>query len=341
VLAIVLIGLATVVIGGGAVAYLMLQHKPAAKAAAPAVAGATVAGPVLATTPPASASQAISDELADLSCSWLDVVGGVQNGQPVKLSGAAGSPATVQDSVLASAKEAGDNLPANGVDISAVAQADQGACSALDAFRSFKAPGGAGPALASAQPSYQISRGADGKLAGQPTITLAPRSPGQDFALLRLDPLGHINVIWGSRKAFDAARQGDSAIVDQGGDAYTVTADALNVAGTTGLLLLTGNGPFDPSLLAKPPGVRDVSWIDQVRQAAAAGGWKATMTWYRVQNNAPPVRAKPRQGYYAHPGVDTAPAPPEAVPIRTQPQPTTPGHRPSVWQRMFGGGQPH
>jgi len=340
VLAIVLIGLAAVVIAGGAVAYLMLQHKPAAKVAQSAASGATIAGPVLATTPTVTASQAISDELANLSCSWLDVVGPVQNGQPVKLSGAAGSPATVQDSVLAAAKEAGDNLPANGVDTSAVAQADQGACAALDAFRSFKAPSGAGPALASAQPSYQISRAADGKLAGEPSITLAPRSPAQDFALLRLDPLGRINVIWGSRKAFDAARQGDSSIVDQGGDAYTVTADALNVAGTSGLLLLTGAGPFDPSLLATPPGVRNVSWIDQVRQAAAAGGWKATMTWYKVQNNAPPVRAKPRPGYYAHPGADKE-QPPEAVPIRTQPQIPEPGHRPSVWQRMFGNGQPH
>ena len=275
---------------------------------------------MVAATQPASAAQAINDELADLSCSWLDVVGPVQNGQPVKLSGVAGSPATVQDLVMAAAKEAGDNLPANGVDIGAVAQADQGACSALDAFRSFKAPAGAGPALGSAQPSYQISRGADGKLAGVPTITLAPRSPAQDFALLRLDPAGRINVIWGSRKAFDAARQGGGAIVDQGGDAYTVTADALNVTGTTGLLLLTGAGPFDPTLLAKPPGVRDVSWIDQVRQAATAGGWKASMTWYKVQNNAAPVRPKlPRPGYYSHPGADTEQQQqaPEAVPIRT------------------------
>ena len=271
------------------------------------------------------------------------MVGPVQNGQPVKLSGASGSPATAQDTVTAAAQGAGVTLPANGVDLTAVSPADQGACAALDAFRSFKAPTGAGPALASAQPSYQITRGADGKLAGEPTITLAPRSPGQDFALLRLDTAGRIGVIYASRKAFNAARQGDSAIVDQGGDAYTVTADALNVAGTTGLLLLTGNGPFDPSLLAKPPGVRDVSWIDQVRQAAATGGWKATMTWYKVQNNAAPVRAKPRTGYYAHPGVDTEPQQqqPEAVPIRTQPQTQEPGRRQSVWQRMFSGGQPH
>jgi hypothetical protein len=278
------------------------------------------------------------------------VVGPLQNGQTVKLSGASGSPATIQDSVLDAAKEAGDTLPASGaVDISAVAQAEQGACAALDAFRSFKAPAGSGPALASTQPSYQISRGADGKLAGQPTITLAPRSPAQDFALLKVDPAGRINVIYGSRQAFNAARQGDPAIVDQGGDAYTVQADALNGAGTIGLLLLTGAGPFDPSLLARPPAGRDVSWIAQVRQAATAGGWKASMSWFKVQNNAPPaVRAKPRPGgYYSHPGGDeTGPPPPQetfpTVPIRTQPRSPPPGYppvrRPSSWQRMFGGG---
>jgi serine/threonine protein kinase len=317
VLAIVLIGLATVVIAGGAVAYMML-HKPSPTVVAPSTNGAAATGPVVvASGPGASFSDHLNDNLSDLSCSWLDVVGPLQNGQPVKLSGASGSPATIQDSVLDAAKEAGDTLPASGpVDISAVAQADQGACAALDAFRSFKAPAGSGPALASTQPSYQISRAADGKLAGQPTITLAPRSPTQDFALLKLDPAGRINVIYGSRQAFNAARQGDVAIVDQGGDAYTVQADALNTAGTTGLLLLTGNGPFDPSLLAKPPGSRDVSWIDQVRRAATAGGWKASMSWYKVQNNAPPaVRARPRQGgYYAHPGGDeTAPPPQEEV----------------------------
>jgi hypothetical protein len=221
-----------------------------------------------------------------------------------------------------------------------VAQADQGACAALDAFRSFKAPPGSGPALASAQPSYQITRGADGKLAGQPTITLAPRSPGQDFALLKLDPSGRINVVFGSRKAFEAARHGDSVIVDQGGDAYTVQTDSLNVAGTAGLLLLTGAGPFDPSLLAKPPSARDVSWIDQVRQAATAGGWESTMVWYKVQDNAPPLRAKPHAGgYHGHQGSDTGPSEDNnpAVPIRTQPQNSQGGHKQTGWQRMFGG----
>jgi hypothetical protein len=327
----------------------MMLHKPSPPVVAPATNGTAAAAPVVAAGGPATSfSDHLNDNLSDLSCSWLDVVGPLQNGQPVKLSGVSGSPATIQDSVVDAAKEAGDTLPANGVDISAVAQADQGACAALDAFRSFKAPAGAGPALASAQPSYQITRAADGKLAGQPTVTLAPRSPAQDFALLRLDTAGRINVIFGSRKAFDAARQGATAIVDQGGDAYTVQADPLNAAGATGLLLLTGKGPFDPALLAKPPSGRDVSWIDQVRQAAAAGGWKSTMTWYKVQNNAAPAVVRPKArpgGYYARPGAGTGAGPtedtgPTAVPIRTQPITPPPGYpppkRPTAWQRMFG-----
>ena len=343
VVAIVLIGLVTVAIAAGAIGYVMMQHKPAPKGVASGP--ATTSPAAAAAAPAASFGDHLNDNLSDLSCSWLDIVGPLQNGQTVRLSGASGSPATIQDSVNDAAKEAGVTLPASGADISAVSQADQGACAALDAFRSFRAPAGA---LASAQSAYQITRGADGKLAGAPTVTLAPRSPGQDFALLRMDTFGRINVVYGSRAAFDAARQGDASIVDQGGDAYTVQADGLNVAGTTGLLLLTGKGPFDPSLLAKPPGARDVTWIDQVRQAATAGGWKSSMTWFKVQNNAAPARAKPRPGgYYSHPGVDTEqptqpPGQPEAVPIRTQPQPpAVAGHRQSVWQRMFGSGQSH
>jgi serine/threonine protein kinase len=337
VLAILLVGLVVVIAAGVGVGYLMIQHKPASKIVTSPTNTTVATGPTVPVAPATSAGQAINDVLAGASCSWLDVVGPVQNGQTVKLSGAAGSPATVQDSVIEAAKNAGDTLPPTGVDISAVAVADQGACPALDAFRSFKAPAGAGPALASAQPSYQITRGADGKLAGQPTITLAPHSPAQDFALLKLDTSGRINVVYGSRQAFGAARQGDSAIIDQGGDAYTVQADALNLAGTAGLLLLTGTGPFDPSLLAKPPGARDVSWIDQVRQAATAGGWKSSMVWYKVENNAPPVRPKPRaEGYYAHPGADTTTPPDDTAPVRTQPDNPQGGHKPSVWQRMFG-----
>ena len=360
-LAIVLIVLATVAVGGGAVYYVMSQQKPSPRIT-PATNGTSISGPVVIGAGPATSfSDHLSDNLSDLSCSWLDVVGPLQNGQTVKLSGAAGSPATIGDAVVDAAKEAGDTLPANGgVDISAVAQADQGACAALDAFRSFRAPAGAGPALASAQPSYQITRAADGKLAGEPTITLAPRSPAQDFALLRLDTAGRINVVYGSRQAFNAARQSNASIVDQGSDAYTVQAEALNAPGATGLLLLTGAGPFDPSLLARPPSARDVSWIDQVRQAATAGGWKSSMTWYKVQNNAPLAPVRPRQrpssggggggdnsgGYTPHPD-NVEPVPIRDTmptrPLRTQPvYPQPPPRRQTAWQRMFGsnGGGP-
>ena len=333
VVGLVLGALAVVVVGGAAAAYFVLQ-KPATKKVTAETPSTVVAAPVTAAAPTTSAGQAVAAALPGLSCSWLDVVGTVQNGQPVTLSGAAGSTATVQNAVLAAAKGAGDNLPATGVDVGAVAQADQGACSALDAFRAFKAPVGAGPALASAQPSYQITREPDGKLAGQPTITLAPRSPGQDFALMRMDTNGRLSMVYPSRKAFDAARQSDTSIVDQGGDAYTVQADALNVAGSAGLLLLTGTGPFDAALLGKPPAGRDMSWMDQVRQAGSSGGWKSSMVWYQVQNSAPPVRPKVRtSGYYAHPGevtapVETAPQPP----AQTQPPPK----KQSGWQRLFG-----
>jgi hypothetical protein len=61
------------------------------------------------------------------------------------------------------------------------------------------------------------------------------------------------------------------------------------------------------------------------------------MVWYKVQNNAPPARPKPRPGgYYAHPGADTSQPADDTVPIRTQPETQQAGHKQSVWQRMFG-----
>src|SRR6201999_1663498 len=101
---------------------------------------------------------------------------------------------TVQDAVLSAAKGAGDNIEPASVDVSSVTQADQGACTALDAFRSFKAPTGAGP---------QPPRAPAATPGAEPTITLAPRSPGQDFALLRMDANGRLSVVYASRQAFD------------------------------------------------------------------------------------------------------------------------------------------
>jgi serine/threonine-protein kinase len=279
-----------------------------------------------------SAGQAINAALPGMSCSWLDVSGAVQTGSPVKLVGASGSPATVQDSVIAAAQGAGVTLPVTSVDLTGVAQADQGACSALDAFRSFKAAAGA---LTTTAATYTITRGPDGKLTGQPSITLAPHNAAQDFALLRMDPLGRTSVIYANRAAFQAVKPADATITDQGGDSFSVQDDAFNTNGWTGLLLLTGTGPFDADLLTKAPPSRDVSWIDQVRQAATAGGWKASMVWYKVENDAPPIvkaKPKPNPGYYAHPGVPNY----ETGPIPTAPPVPHPAGRQSVWQRMFG-----
>ncbi len=52
--------------------------------------------------------------------------------------------------------------------------------------------------------------------------------------------------------------------------------------GWSGMLLLTGKGPFDPALVAAPAAKRGADWSDRFRKAAAAGGWKAEMVWYRT-----------------------------------------------------------
>jgi serine/threonine-protein kinase len=347
VLTIIVSILAALAVIGVGVAYFVL-HPPGQAAKPPVVAGQPATGGVQTAAAQATGpGQAINAALPGMSCSWLDVVGQVQSGAPVKLVGAAGSPATVQDGVIAAAKAGGVQLPVTAVDMSDVAQADQGACSALDAFRSFKDASAGAAGLVSPAAAYTITRGPDGKLAGAPTITLAPRNPSQDFALLRLDTMGRISMVYADREAFSTDKDPDARITSQGGDAYSVQDGALNANGWNGLLLITGKGPFDAGLLAKPPGGRDVGWIDQVRQAAAAGGWKASMVWYKVTNAAaPPQRVRLRQtgGYYAHPGVDeNNGGGEESGPIQTQPQQSQPNPYPplhhsgnSIWQRMFG-----
>jgi hypothetical protein len=245
----------------------------------------------------------------------------------------------VQDSVLGAAKTANVNLPATGIDLTGVATADQDACSTFDVLRQFK-PAAGSSTLATTQGAYQIAAGPDGKPAGLPTMTLSPRNPMGDFALMKIEPSGKVSVIFPNRAALTAAMAKDSnAITDLGGDSFQVRNTAFNGAGWDGLLLISANGPIDASELTKAPSARNLGWVDGVRQTATAAGWKADMVWYRVQGSVPaptptphpvqPRQVQPHTGYYTPP--IPLPRPPRVPPPEREPR-----GKGSYWQRVFG-----
>jgi serine/threonine-protein kinase len=115
---------------------------------------------------------------------------------------------------------------------------------------------------------------------------MAIGDPNLDFALYGLEPSGKITALIESRKAFEALEQNPKAKanIDQlGNDGYRLSVNTTH-AGLSGLILLTGKGPFDPALIASPVEGRGADWAQKVQAAGQAGGWKAEMVWYRTVN---------------------------------------------------------
>ena len=68
-------------------------------------------------------------------------------------------------------------------------------------------------------------------------------------------------------------------ITDLGNDRYRLQID-LDHAGWSGLLLVTGKGPFDAAVLAPPLGDRGSDWRNRIATLAGERGWRTDMVWF-------------------------------------------------------------
>jgi serine/threonine-protein kinase len=195
----------------------------------------------------------------------------------------AASPQAAETAVSQAARGAGVNVP--DIDSVEVQPVDAPACGPLDAFRAFRADTSVnGGRLSTSQATYTLEKQADGKVSQKAVITMAVGDPGLDFALYGLEPSGAVDRLIDSRSAFQSLEQDPKAranIADLGGDSYRLSIITDHV-GLSGLLLLTGKGPFDPALIAAPAATRGPDWGHKIQSAAQAGGWKAEMVWYRT-----------------------------------------------------------
>lgn len=273
------VGALAVAILGGAGFFLMRGggDEPAAPAAA-AASGVPQAE---------RARQAIEAALPGIRCTWLDITRAADEGGGVALSvaGVAGSPAAAQAAVAEAASKAGVVLAE--MNLQDVAPVQREVCEPLNVFRAIRADTSAnGRRLSSAQAKYEIMRQDNGILEARAVIEMALRDPGLNFAIFGLEPTGEITALADSRAAFQALAQGNPLITVEPNDTYKLSMRT-DHQGWSGILLLTGQGPFAPELVAAPPSGRGADWNQKVLDAARAGGWRAEMVWYRTADQQP------------------------------------------------------
>lgn len=233
------------------------------------------------------ARQAIEAALPGIRCTWLDITRAADEGGGVALSvaGVAGSPAAAQAAVAEAASKAGVVLAE--MNLQDVAPVQSEVCEPLNVFRAIRADTSAnGRRLSSAQTKYEIMRQDNGILEARAVIEMALRDPSLNFAIFGLEPTGEITALAESRAAFQALAQGNPLITVEPNDTYKLSMRT-DHQGWSGILLLTGQGPFAPELVAAPPSGRGPDWNQKVLDAARASGWRAEMVWYRTADQQP------------------------------------------------------
>ena len=73
------------------------------------------------------------------------------------------------------------------------------------------------------------------------------------------------------------------AIVDEGNGRYRLNID-VNHPGWSGIILITGRGPFPQEVVAPQIGARGPAWQQEFLAGAADGNWRVEMVWFESVN---------------------------------------------------------
>ena len=228
--------------------------------------------------PQGAATAALATGLRDVPCSWLDV-GSVQardNTVDVALRGVSGKPDKAKADVGFVLEKAG--LKVGDIDFSDVKTIAPTDCSPVDAFRQVR--DFEGVRLNTTKRQYEMSN-QGGTLAADPLIEIDGNGFVGDFALFGMEETGAITPLISSKAELG---QLITTTPRPGVTSFKLTTDH---KGWSGILLLKGKGPFDPTLLEKGPGEVSPSWVNRFLSAAKAQGWKSEMIWYRTADDKP------------------------------------------------------
>lgn len=234
-----------------------------------------------------TARSVVNATLPSVSCTWLSLVdvSGGDNAPAIKLTGVAGNPSAAQSEIGRAL--AGQGIQNANIDFSEVSPITPAGCAALDAYRQVR--NDEANRLGAAQRKFEMrlqEQGSAyaGQVAANAILEIAIGDPTRDFAVVGLEPSGLIDPIFANRAAFEAelrASTDGKPVASLGGDKYRLQLDA-DHQGWSGILLISGKGPFEPKLIAPPLGARGPDWTNSFVSEAAAKGWQTDMVWYKT-----------------------------------------------------------
>ena len=217
--------------------------------------------------------------MRDVPCSWLDV-GSVQARDTtvdVALRGVSGKPDKAKSAVGFVLEKAG--LKAGDIDFSGVKQIAPTDCAPIDAFRQVRDYGGA--RLATTQRQYEL-KNVNGQPTALPEVQIDLNGFGDELALFGLEESGEITALISNK-----GQMNDPSSFEEPRPGVKSFGVETTHQSWSGLLLLKGKGPFDPALIAKPPGEVSESWVNRFLSTAKAQGWRSEMIWYRTADEKP------------------------------------------------------
>ena len=161
-------------------------------------------------------------------------------------------------------------------------------CSALDTFRQVRATDA--DRLTVPEPRFEMTRQTAGQYAGKEasngSVGLNIGDPDRNFAIVGIEPSGAITTLLPSRKALEgelARSVNGKPIAKEGNDGYRIAFD-MDHTGWSGVMLVSGKGPFDEKLVQPPIGARGPAWQQDFLKAAADRGWNTEMVWFESVN---------------------------------------------------------
>ena len=223
---------------------------------------------------------AISQTLPSVECSWLNVAG-IEAGEPVavRMTGVAGDPTAARSRISQALTQAGVTPSVNFDDVALIRP--QG-CSALQTFGKIRQTGG--QQLSVSQREFEREAQPEGP--PQALAELTVKVPeDKNFALLGIEPNGNIDTMLPDRAAFDQAVADGLITKDQGG-AFKVPF-LMDHIGWSGLILLTGDPPFEPAVVEPDVEARGPEWQSNFVATASERDWRAEMLWIRSVDKKP------------------------------------------------------